>query len=51
MDETCPIVPKMLKENIELLFVYASRCDKQLLQVLSIMMNQLDHLLKKEELV
>lgn len=51
MDENCPIVPKMLKENIELLFVYASRCDKQLLQVLSIMMNQLDYLLKKEELV
>ncbi len=48
VDENCSILPKMLKENIELLFVYASRCDKQLLQVITIMINQLTNLMNEQ---
>lgn len=51
VDETCSILPKMLKENIELLFVYASRCDKQLLQVVTIMINQLTDLMNEQGLL
>lgn len=51
MEVTCPLLPNLMKENIELLFVYAGRCDKQLLNVLNVMINQLSDLLTEQHLI
>ena len=47
MEESCPLIPNLMKEHIEPLFIHAGRCDKQLLSVLDIMINQVTHLLNE----
>lgn len=51
MEESCPLIPNLMKEHIELLFIHAGRCDKQLLSVLDIMINQVTHLLNEQYLL
>ena len=51
MEDSCPLIPNLMKEHIELLFIHAGRCDKQLLSVLDIMINQVTHLLNEQYLL
>lgn len=51
IEEKCVLSPSLLKEHIELLFVHVGRCDKQLLNVLDVMINQLTNLLKEQQLI
>lgn len=50
-EETCTILPKLMREHIELLFVHANRYDKQLLSVIDLMIDQLTELLQQEQLL
>ena len=51
VEEKCVLLPSLLKEHIELLFIHAGRCDKQLLNVLDVMINQLTNLLKEQQII
>ena len=50
-EEICRVLPKLMKEHIELLFVHAARYDKQLLSVIDLMVQQLTELLQQEGLL
>lgn len=51
VEEKCVLLPSLLKEHVELLFIHAARCDKQLLNVLDVMINQLTNLLKEQQII
>ncbi len=51
VEEQCILLPSLLKEHIELLFIHAGRCDKQLLNVLDVMISQLTNLLKEQQII